>query len=131
MIVQENEQSNETDENYVKPFINWNVNDINDYNIKQYGPKGTICSLHYFVILSKEGASEGMFDICINNSKEKKLTVHKVRFELGSTCLINIDLCTLEIEVSRIFWYLVSVDNHTYTFNLKDFEPPYDKYLLE
>ena len=108
MIVQENEQSNETDENYVKPFINWIVNNINDYNIKQYGPVGTIYSLGYFAVLSKEGASQGMFNICINESEEKKLTVHKVRFELGSSCLINIDLCTLEIEVSRIFWYLIS-----------------------
>ena len=101
LIVQENDESNETDENYVKPFTNWTSNEIKDYNVKKYGPTGKICSTEYFAILSKESASEGMFDVCINDEDENEFTIHRVRFELGSTCFINIDLKTLDIDVSQ------------------------------
>lgn len=106
MVIQENEESNESDENYVKSFNDWNVNDIYDYHKKKHGDEKANIDAGLFAILSKKGASEGMFDIGYFDKDEKRFTLHKVRFELGSSCLACVSQSTLDIEVSSKLIYI-------------------------
>ena len=100
LIIEENEESNESDDNYVKAFINWSADDINNYHKKKYGYEDSPISRWRFAILSNESASEDKLEICSNSQIEDKFTVHRVRSDLGSSCLICSALGTLDVEVS-------------------------------
>ena len=106
MILQENEDSKEDDENYVKHFSNWSIKDLANLHMKKFGHKDSGVS-DIFVVFSNESNSKNKLDICIivYESKSRagdniKVTSHPVDIKLGSSCLINIALSNMDIEVS-------------------------------
>ena len=106
MILQENEDSKEDDESYVKHFSNWSIKDLANLHMKNFGHKDSGVS-DIFVVFSNELNSRNKLDICIIDYESKsrtdddiKVTSHPVDIQLGSSCLINIALSNMDIEVS-------------------------------
>lgn len=110
MKVEENLEADESDENYIKSFQNWSPNKINEYHKIKYGNKKSPTSVWNFAILSRESVSEDKIDICSNDQLDGTFSIKRINIDLGSSCLVCVDLGTLDIEVSLCFFFCIFLE---------------------